>query len=331
MSENPWQAREEHKRSGPGAPEREEGWARDLIGRVAFATLIEQRRARRWGIFFKTLLFMYLLLLLVLALPGEWETGVIGKRHTARVDLHGLIAEGTDASAENVIAGLRAAFDDPRTAGVIVDINSPGGSPVQAGEIYDEIQKLRREHPAIPVYAVVADVGASGGYYVAAATQAIYANQASIVGSIGVRTDSFGFVEALDKLGIERRLYTAGEHKGFLDPFSPPRPEDVAHLKTLLEAIHGQFIAAVREGRGERLQETPDLFSGLVWTGQQSVELGLVDGLASARHVAEELIGAEKIVDFTRRPQVLERFLGGVETAVQRAVGRVLGLEAPLR
>ncbi len=329
MSDNPWEAPQ--KQDGAGAPDRDETWAKDLIGRVAFVALLEQRRARRWGIFFKSLIFLYLLALLVLAMPGDWETRAIGKQHTARVDLHGVIAEGTEASAENVIVGLRAAFDDPRTAGVIIAINSPGGSPVQAGEIYDEIQKLRREHMAIPVYAVVADVGASGGYYVAAAAQAIYANQASIVGSIGVRTDSFGFVEALDKLGIERRLYTAGEHKGFLDPFSPPRSEDIAHLKTLLEAIHGQFIAAVREGRGERLKETPELFSGLVWTGQQSVELGLVDGLASARYVAEELIGSRKIVNYTHRPQVLDRFLGGVETAVQRAVGRVLGLDPPLR
>ena len=313
-------------------PETEEGWARDLIGRVAFAALLEQRRSRRWGIFFKFLFFLYLFALLWLYWPSEWMgQPVMGKRHTALVNIQGLIANDAEASAENVIAGLREAFEDSNTAGIILYINSPGGSPVQAGEMYDEIMRLRREHPAVPVYAVVADVCASGGYYVAAAAQEIYANRASIIGSIGVRADSFGFVGAMEKLGIERRLYTAGENKAFLDPFSPPNAADVQHLQKILDAIHQQFIAAVQEGRGERLRSSDRIFSGLVWTGDQGLEYGLIDGLGSARYVAEELIGEKKIVDFTKRPQLFERFLGGVESAIHGALNGLLAEQAPLR
>jgi len=227
-----------------------------------------------------------------------------------------LIASSMDANAEDVISGLRSAFKNDTTVGVILSINSPGGSPVQAGEMYDEIIRLREAHPNTPIYAVAADVCASGGYYVAAATQKIYANKASIIGSIGVRTDGFGFVDAMTKLGITRRLYTSGDSKGFLDPFQPPKPEDVQHLKGMLDEIHQQFITAVRQGRGERLQETQELFSGLVWTGSKSLELGLIDELADVRYVAKEIIGAEKIIDYTKRPKVLERILSNVETTL---------------
>ncbi|MDQ2696593.1 MAG: S49 family peptidase [Pseudomonadota bacterium] len=309
-----------------------EGWAQDLIARVAFANLLEQRRARRWGLFFKFLIFVYLFTLLVLYFPGDWDKkAVIGKRHTALVSVEGLIAPDAEASAENVIEGLRAAVEDGNTAGVVLHINSPGGSPVQAGEIYDEILRLRKDHPDTPIYAVVADICASGGYYVAAAADRIFANRASIVGSIGVRADSFGFVEAMDKLGIERRLYTAGEHKAFLDPFTPPQPEDVRHLQGMLADIHGQFIAAVRSGRGERLRESPELYSGLIWTGEKSLGLGLVDELGSVRHVAEEVIGAREVVDYTRRPRFFEEFLHGIEGALAGALARVLGLGSPIR
>lgn len=303
-------------------PENHDRWAQSMIERVAFAALVEQRRGRRWSIFFKTLFFLYLVaVLLLIFLPIAGEKVTLGEPHTARVNIEGLIASGAEANAKDIIAGLRSAFEDDKTKGVILQINSPGGSPVQAGEIYDEIMRLRQAHPAIPLYAVASDICASGGYYVAAAAQKIYANRASIIGSIGVRADSFGFVGALDKLGIERRLYTAGKNKGFLDPFLPPDPQDVRHVQNMLDDIHRQFITAVRQGRGERLRETPELFSGLIWTGDKSIELGLVDELADIRYVAEKVIGAKTIVDYTRRPAFFERFLGTVATGLSQALG----------
>jgi len=311
--------------SSPGQTAgKDEQWATSLIERLVFAALIEQRRARRWGIFFKIL---FLLILLAFLLPNDWggET-VTGRRHTALVRVDGLISASTDTNAERFTAGVRSAFEDNNAAGVILYINSPGGSPVQAGEMYDEIRRLRQAYPSKPVYAVAADLCASGGYYVAAAAQQIYANRASIIGSIGVRGGGFGFVEAIRKLGIERRLYTAGENKGFLDPFEPSRPEDVNHLQSMLERIQQQFITAVRDGRSGRLRETPELFSGLVWTGEQSVELGLIDGLADTRYVAKEIVGAETIVDYTRRPKISERLFSSIESGLLGALASLLGL-----
>ncbi|HQU16305.1 MAG: S49 family peptidase [Chromatiales bacterium 21-64-14] len=294
----------------------------DLLQRLAFAALIEQRRSRRWGIFFKSLLFLYLFVVLaVVVTPARWRAeGLPGGRHTALVDLTGIIAAGAPASADNVIRGLRAAFDDKDTAGVILRINSPGGSPVQAGEINHAIRDLRTAHPDIPIYAVITDICASGGYYVAVATDQIYADQASIVGSIGVLMDGFGFVETLKKLGVERRLITSGAHKGFMDPFSPENPVDVQHLQQMLDDIHRQFIQAVEQGRGSRLKPTPDLFSGLVWTGDQSVKLGLVDGIGSARYVARRIIGAPRIVNYTRRQNLFDRLSDRVGTTMAHAV-----------
>lgn len=312
MSEETEQ-RQEEAAGRPDSPAGQaERWERDLLNRLAFAALNEQRRARRWGIFFKSLAFLYLFLLLVLFGSDEWFARPSAGRHTALVDVQGVIADFGEASADNVIASLRAAFEDEETAGVILRINSPGGSPVQAGEIYDEIRRLREEYPDTPLYAVVTDICASGGYYIAAASDAIYANKASIVGSIGVLMDGFGFVGTMEKLGIERRLYTAGENKGFLDPFSPRQPGEVSHLRTILGAIHQQFVDAVKVGRGERLKNDPRLFSGLIWTGEEGVKLGLVDALGSTDFVAREVIGVEEIVDYTPQPpyleQVFERF-----------------------
>ncbi len=303
-------------------------WERDLVNRLAFASLNEQRRARRWSIFFKSLLFVYLLvLLLLMMMPGKFgDGGVKLGQHTALVEVKGVIADGTEASADTIVTGLRNAFADKNTVGVILRINSPGGSPVQSGYVYDEIRRLRQKHPDIPLYAVVSDMCASGGYYIAAAADAIYANKASVVGSIGVLMNGFGFVGTLDKLGVERRLLTAGEHKGFLDPFSPSREEDVTHIKSLLGDIHQQFITAVREGRGERLSDDPAIFSGLVWTGEQGVALGLVDDLASASQVAREVVGAEKIVDFTPRPRYFERLAASLGDAMATGFGSLLGL-----
>lgn len=288
-----------------------ERWARELVTRLASEALIERRRARRWGILFKSLTLLFLFALLgVLASGSDWWQGFTGGgRHTAVVDLDGVIAPGNDASAENVIAGLRAAFKDSSTAGVILHINSPGGSPVQAGRIYDAIWQLRKQYPDKPIYGVVEDVCASGAYYAAAATQAIYADRASLIGSIGVIASGFGFTGAMQKLGIERRLYTAGANKALLDPFSPEKPAQVQYLQSLLDQVHQQFIDAVKRGRGQRLAADPQLFSGLVWTGERSVKLGLVDGLGSVRYVADQLIKAPHLVSYTRRHSWAERLL----------------------
>lgn len=297
-----------------------------VIREFAHAALAEQRRARRWGIFFKSLVFLYLFALLLLYMPGDWTSGPIGlRRHTALIEVNGIISHDAEASADHVVTGLRAAFESDRTAGIILRINSPGGSPVQAGYINDEIHRLRKEHSGIPVYAVIVDVCASGGYYVAAAAEEIYADKASLVGSIGVRLDSFGFVEAIDKLGIERRLLTAGENKGFLDPFLPLKENEVAHVRGVLEDIHSQFINTVKRGRGDRLVEDARLYSGLVWTGEQGLELGLVDALGSSSYVAREVIGAEEIVDYTVRGNYLNRLsrrLGSAlaDTLVMRSI-----------
>jgi protease-4 len=315
------------EKDSPQATGKQDGeWQQDLINRLAFASINEQRRTRRWSILFKTLLFVYLFSILFLYRPGAWQTDVLTtKSHTALVELDGIIGADTVASADMIITGLRDAFEARHVKGVILRINSPGGSPVQAGYINDEIRRLRAEYAHIPFYAVVTDICASGGYYVAAAADEIYADKASIVGSIGVRMDSFGFVGAMEKLGIERRLLTAGEHKGFLDPFQETRAADVAHIQGLLENIHAQFIDTVRAGRGERLVDNPDIFSGLVWTGEQSVALGLVDGLASASQVARELIGAEEIVNYTPRPDFLQRFSERFGVAMARALTEMAG------
>ena len=283
-------------------------WERQVLERLLRDTLIEQRRARRWRIFFR--LLSVVLILLVLGLLGT-DVGVpqVTSRHTALVQLNGIIAPGTEADADLVIESLRAAYDNSHVAGVVLRIDSPGGSPVQAGRINDEIRRLRKLHPNVPLYAVIDDICASGGYYVAVAADRIYADKASVVGSIGVLMNGFGFVGAMDKLGIERRLLTAGAHKGFLDPFSPQNPDDVAHARELLASIHGQFIDVVKQGRGERLKDDPRLFSGLVWTGAQGIELGLVDALGDADTVAREVFKADKVVDYTVRPAYFEKLI----------------------
>ena len=283
-------------------------WERDLITKLARDALVEQRRRRRWGIFFKLLTFAYITFALIVFVDwGSRGDFAGGKKTTAVVELSGVIAPGTDASAENVILGLQAAFKDKSTQGVILRINSPGGSPVQAQTIYDEMRRLRKKYPDIPLYAVVEDICASGGYFVAAAADRIYVGRASVVGSIGVLMNGFGFTGLMDKLGIERRLITAGENKGMLDPFSPLREKDKEYIHVLMKDIHQQFIGAVREGRGKRLKETPDMFSGLIWTGEKSLQLGLADGYGSIDSVAREVIKAEDIVDYTRKENFAER------------------------
>ena len=283
---------------------------RRLFERMSFEFLREQRASRRWGVFFKLLAALYVGGFLLLSLPPEWNLSALGaEKVTALVDLQGVIAHGNEASADHIVAGLRAAFENSATAGVVLRINSPGGSPVQAGYINDEIYRLREKYPDIPLYAVVEDICASGGYYVAAAADKIYADKGSLVGSIGVRMDGFGFVDTMAKLGVERRLFTAGENKGFLDPFSNLDPVHVEHVRKLLADVHQQFINTVLKKRRDKLSKDPQLFSGLVWTGEQALKLGLVDEFGSAGSVAREVLHAEKIVNFTPRDYSVEGLL----------------------
>lgn len=309
-----------------GAPN-QDAWQHDLINRLAFASLVEQRRARRWGVFFKFGVLLYLVAVTIIYIPISLFQAPKPDKHTALIDVRGIISDQTDASADRVVSGLRKAFKDKNTAGVIVRINSPGGSPVQAGYINDEILRLRKEHPKIPLYAVITDICASGGYYVAAAADRIYASKSSMVGSIGVLMNGFGFVGAMEKLGVERRLLTAGEHKGLLDPFSPTNPEEVSHVQKLLDQIHAQFVDVVKRGRGDKLKNETNLFSGLIWTGEEGISLGLVDALGSSSYVAREVIGAEDIVDFTATRSYLEMLAERFGTAVGGAVGARVDLQ----
>ncbi|MDP2694490.1 MAG: S49 family peptidase [Gallionella sp.] len=298
-------------------------WERGVLEKLAMTAVQEQRRARHWGIFFKTLTFGYLfvILFLVMGWMGKSEQALSTGKHTALVDMQGVIAPDSQASADNLIPSLQDAFEDKDTQGVILRINSPGGSPVQAGQINDEIRRLRAKYPAIPLYAVVEDICASGGYYVAVAADKIFVDKASLIGSVGVLMDGFGFTGTMEKLGVERRLITAGTNKGFLDPFSATDPAQQAYAKQMLAEIHQQFIDVVKQGRGKRLKETPDTFSGLVWNGQRGVEMGLADGYGSLESVARDVIKAEKIVDFTTKENFADRLAKRFGAGVASAIG----------
>ncbi|TMG88012.1 MAG: S49 family peptidase [Betaproteobacteria bacterium] len=286
----------------------EDNWERRVLEQLASEGLREQRLARRWGIFFK-LLTLGLLFLAVLAALGTLAGSekICLDKCTGVVNIQGALETSSRASAENVIAGLQAAFKNKGTRGVVLRINSPGGSPVQAGEINDEIRRLRAKYPNTPIYAVVEEICASGAYYVAVATDRIYVDKASLIGSIGVILDGFGFVGTMDKLGIERRALTAGENKAFLDPFLPLSQTQKQYAQQMLDEVHQQFIAAVKEGRGDRLKDSRDIFSGLVWNGKRGVELGLADALGSVEYVARDIIKAEELVDFTPQENIAER------------------------
>lgn len=302
-------------------------WERDLVNRLTFAAVNEQRRARRWNIFFRTLMLVWLFSLIAILYPASKEPfKSVTDSHTALVEVAGVIASNTEANADSIITSLRKAFENKQSKAVIVRINSPGGSPVQAGYINDEMIRLRNKYPDKPLYAVITDICASGGYYIAAAADKIYADKASIVGSIGVLMDGFGFVGSLEKLGVERRLLTAGKHKGFLDPFSPQKQDEVAHIKSVLDKIHQQFIDTVKNGRGEKLVDNENLFSGYVWTGEKSVEMGLVDGLGSSSYVAREIVGEENIVDYTLRPNYLDRFAERLGAAMGSVIATSFGI-----
>ena len=293
-------------------------WERDTLEKLVFATVQERRAARRWGIFFK--LSFLMVALLALWAYYDFNFGGTGDeslgRHTALIEINGEIeAEGSGA-ADTVIPSLNKAFSDAGSAAVVLRIDSPGGSPVQAGIIVDEIQRLKRGYPDKPLYVVVDEICASGGYYIASAADRIYVNKASIVGSVGVLMDSFGFTGTMDKLGVERRLMTAGENKGFLDPFSPQSDTHKAHAQAMLNEIHQQFITVVRAGRGKRLKETPETFSGLYWTGAKAVEMGLADGFGTVDTVARDIVKAEDIVDYTAHEGLPERVLKKFGAAV---------------
>ncbi len=319
--------REKMQRSGsaPGLGQ----WERDMLDKMVMASVTEHRRTRRWGIFFKFLAFAYLFMLLALLIwSDEWDmTQATLTEHTALVEVDGIIAPDTKASADKIVTGLRNAFKDKKTKAVILRINSPGGSPVQSRYVNDEITRLRKKYPDIPLYAVVVDMCASGGYYIAAAADKIYADRGSIVGSIGVLMNGFGFVDGMEELGIERRLLTAGEHKGIMDPFSPVTDGDKAHVQRLLDQLHAQFIESVREGRGDRLKwsEYPEVFSGLFWSGEEAKEIGLIDDFGSSSYVAREVVGVEDIVDFTPEEDVWDRFAERLGAGAAEAMARISG------
>ncbi|MBU3653590.1 MAG: S49 family peptidase [Limnohabitans sp.] len=308
---------------GVPASGRAPGWERETLERLAFAHLQEQRAARRWRNAIRLLWLGVVVTVLWLSFSRSTGSTHVNQAHTAVVQIHGEIASEADASADWIVGALRDAFEDEGSQAVVLLINSPGGSPVQAGIINDEIRRLKDKHQK-PVYAVVEESCASAAYYIAVAADQIYVDKASIVGSIGVLMDGFGFTGLMDKLGVERRLMTAGENKGFLDPFSPQTKTQRAYAQTMLDQIHQQFIQVVREGRGKRLKETPELFSGLFWTGQQAIELGLADALGSLDFVAREVVKAEDVVDYTRHENVAERLAKRFGAAVGEGAVRAM-------
>ena len=296
-------------------------WQQQTIEKLALSGLKEQQTARRWSIFFKLLFFVYLLALLFLSFGWIGSGKVSTGSHTALIEIAGVIEAGGDVNADSFMTSLNDAYENKGTKGIILRINSPGGSPVQSGIINEEIRRQKRLHPAIPVYAVVEDICASGGYYIAAAADKIYVDKASIVGSIGVLMDSYGFTETMKKLGVERRLLTAGSNKAMLDPFSPVNPKHEAYAQNMLNQIHEQFKTVVREGRGKRLIEDDQTFSGLFWSGEQSIKIGLADALGSADFVAREVIKQEDIVDFTYQETITDRFAKRLGASIVKSIG----------
>ena len=296
-------------------------WQQQTIEKLALSGLKEQQTARRWSIFFKFLVFAYLFAVLGYAIGwfggGKSSSGA----HTALIDVAGVIEAGGEVNADSFMTSLADAYKSTGTKGIILRINSPGGSPVQAGIINDEIRRLRKLHPKIPVYAVVEDICASGGYYIAVAADKIYVDKASIIGSIGVLMDGYGFTEVMKKVGVERRLMTAGENKAMLDPFSPENPKHKALAQAMLNEIHEQFKSVVRAGRGSRLKETPEVFSGLFWSGEQGIKLGLADALGSSDYVAREVIKQEEIVDYTYQETVVDRFAKRLGASMAKSIG----------
>lgn len=312
---------ENSQSSAPVQNDQSPDWAMRTVEKIALAGLQEQKTARRWSVLFKSLTFIYLFFLLMMLLGWVGQNKNASTAHTALIDLSGVIEAGGQVNADAVISSLNDAYDNKGTKGIILRINSPGGSPVQAGIINDEIHRQRKLHPDIPVYAVVEDICASGGYYIAVAADKIFVDKASIVGSIGVLMDGYGFTEVMKKVGVERRLLTAGANKGMLDPFSPVNPKQQAFAQTMLDQIHQQFITVVRQGRGNRLKETEETFSGLFWNGEESIKLGLADAQGSAEYVAREVIKESEIVDFTYQETVVDRFAKKLGASMAQQLG----------
>ena len=308
----------------------EPNWERATLERLMMASLDEQRTARRWRNGIRLAWLVFLAALVWLGMERGTSNADISRPHTAVVEIKGEIASGSEASAELVISSLRSAFEDEGAKAVVILINSPGGSPVQAGIINDEIWRLKTLHKK-PIYAVVEEPCASAAYYIAVSADQIFVDKASIVGSIGVLMDGFGFTGLMDKLGVERRLMTAGQNKGFMDPFSPQTEKQRLFAQSMLDQIHQQFIAAVKSGRGERLKETPETFSGLFWTGQQAVEIGLADQLGNLDFVAREVAKAPEIIDYTRRDNVAERLVKRFGASMGESIGRTLTTAPTLR
>lgn len=303
--------------------------ANKTLETVLLASITEQRRSRRWGIFFKILIFGYVFALVGYYLVGNYNNkGMVLKDHVALIDLEGTIAAGKDADADTVITGLRNAFEAEHAKAIILRINSPGGSPVQSAYIYDEIKRLRKLYPEKKLYSVISDIGASGGYYIAAAGDFVYANGSSIVGSIGVLMPNLGAVGAIQKLGLENRTLTAGTNKDFMDPFKARNPVQEAFAQKMLANVHAQFIQAVKNGRGSRLKNDPDIFSGLFWSGEQALQLGLVDGLASASYVAREIVKIDEIVDYTVADSILDKLSHRMGAAFSKELVASLGLKS---
>ncbi|BCG64216.1 MAG: protease IV [Methyloprofundus sp.] len=327
MSENQWDE--------PGTQEKntKDGWERAAIEKLAFAAIDEQRKTRRWSIFFKSLMFIYLAVVLGIGMYPSLKSSIGSDSeagHTAIINISGVIAEGKEANANSIISALRAAVKDDGTKGIILHVNSPGGSPVQSSYVFNEIRKIKAENPEMPIYAVASDICASGCYFIAAAADKIFVNPSTLIGSIGVIMDGFGFVNTMKMLGVERRLVTAGAHKALMDPFSPANADEKKYMEQVLAQVHQQFISAVKEGRGERLDDNEEIFSGLVWTGEQGVKIGLADDYGNDDSVATDIIGAKKRVNFTVQERLLDRLAGKMGATFAhslRSIGQQLMLQ----
>ncbi len=317
-------------RPGNRRPRSSKEWR--LIEKLLQKSLDDQKSSRRWGIFFKSLTFIYLFAILFMFSPGQWQTGTIKKetgKHVGLVDVTGMIAADEEANADTIVTGIRDAFEADNSVALIVRVNSPGGSPVQSAMVFDEVMRLRAKYPEKKVYAAITDLGASGAYFIASAADEIYADASSIVGSIGVISPGFGFTRLMDKVGVERRVYSAGDNKSMLDPFMPIEDDQKEHFQELLSDVHDEFIANVQKGRGDRLKDDPDVFSGLFWTGKQAMALGLVDGLGSPGFVAREVIGEENVVNYTFTPNPVDSFFRKMGLQLSKGILTSLGLNQP--
>jgi len=290
------------------AEQQSKNWEKQTIEKIAMESLVQQKTSRRWSVFFKVVSLIYIGLVLFFILTSSNSSTIASGDFTALITLNGEIGVDSEVSAVNVKSSLREVYDNPGTKALILAINSPGGSPVQSGIINDEINRYKALYPQIPIYAVIEDICASGGYYIAVAADKIFVDKASIVGSIGVLMNGFGFDKAIKNLGIERRLITSGENKAILDPFLPVQPKQKEFVQNLLREVHDQFIETVKKGRGSKLSLNPEIFSGLFWSGESAINLGLADGYGDIDLVAREIIGYEKIIDFTAQSNFADRF-----------------------